>query len=85
MEHEERSIFTLFYQKNKTFVPKTPLTQGPSLTLGVAERLYWTFDDPRMAEVSREEQLRKFREVLDQIEARIKKWLMELDAETKLN
>ncbi|MCW3984083.1 MAG: arsenate reductase ArsC [Candidatus Bathyarchaeota archaeon] len=44
---------------------------------GVSTRLHWPFDDPAAASGSQEEQLSKFREVRDQIEAKIKSWLKE--------
>lgn len=43
-------------------------------------RLYWPFDDPEYAEGSQEEKLVKFREVRDQIDAKIKQWLQESPA-----
>ena len=39
----------------------------------------WLFDDPLRTEGSEEERLAKFREVRDQIEARIKLWLAETE------
>ncbi len=43
-----------------------------------ARRIHrWIFDDPARAEGTNEEQLAIFREVRDQIEARIKLWLAE--------
>lgn len=41
----------------------------------VSTRLYWPFDDPRAAEGSKEEILDKFREVRDQIELKMKKFI----------
>ena len=38
-------------------------------------RLYWPFDDPEDAKGSEEEKLVKFREIRDQIDAKIKQWL----------
>ena len=38
-------------------------------------RLYWPFEDPADAQGTEEEQLQKFRDVRDQIEARILDWL----------
>ncbi len=43
-------------------------------------RLHWPFDDPAAATGSDEEIMAKFREVRDQIEAKIKAWLGELEA-----
>jgi arsenate reductase (thioredoxin) len=39
--------------------------------------LYWPFDDPAEAEGSEEQRLERFREVRDQIAARIDEWLAE--------
>jgi arsenate reductase len=45
-----------------------------------AKRIHrWLFEDPVRAEGSSEEKLAKFREVRDQIEARIKLWLAETE------
>jgi arsenate reductase len=46
--------------------------------LEIQERLFWPFDDPVEAEGSEEERLRKFRQVRDQIEERIKSWLKDI-------
>lgn len=40
-------------------------------------RLHWPFDDPAEVEGSDETKLRKFREVRDQIDRRIRDWLAE--------
>jgi len=45
---------------------------------GVYERLFWPFDDPAAMEGSHEERLQKFRQIRDQIEQRVKSWLMEI-------
>jgi len=44
---------------------------------GVSRRLHWPFDDPAEVTGTDEEKLEKFRQVRDQIEARIKTWLEE--------
>lgn len=44
---------------------------------GVGVRLHWPFEDPAAFEGSDDEKLAKFREVRDQIEARILAWLEE--------
>ncbi len=44
---------------------------------GFGHRLYWPFEDPVPFVGSEEAKLAKFREVRDQIEARIKLWLRE--------
>jgi arsenate reductase (thioredoxin) len=49
----------------------------PTTFLGVSQRMHWPFDDPAAAQGSDEEILGKFREVRDQIEAKIQEWLVE--------
>lgn len=44
---------------------------------GVGERLHWGFEDPAAFAGSEEETLGKFRQVRDQIETRIIKWMQE--------
>ena len=46
------------------------------------QTLYWPFEDPAAFEGSRSEQLRKFRDVRDQIDARLHAWVAELGAWT---
>lgn len=45
---------------------------------GMGVRLHWPFEDPAAFQGSEEEKLAKFREVRDQIEARVKAWLKEI-------
>ena len=40
--------------------------------------MHWSFEDPAKFEGSEEEKLTKFREVRDQIQARIREWLASL-------
>lgn len=47
----------------------------PTVFPGVGHQFSWLFDDPRSAEVPEEERLEEFREVRDQIEAKILDWL----------
>jgi arsenate reductase len=47
----------------------------PTTFPGISHRLSWPFDDPAAVGRSEEDMLRKFREVRDQIEKRIKLWL----------
>ena len=47
----------------------------PTTFPGVGRRLHWAFDDPAAFEGTDEEKLRKFREVRDQIDERIRAWL----------
>jgi arsenate reductase len=49
----------------------------PTLWPGALARMEWPFEDPAACEGSEEERLRKFRSVREQIEARIKRWLVE--------
>jgi len=42
---------------------------------GVGVREYWEFEDPAAFEGTEEEKLNKFREIRDQVEARVKAWL----------
>jgi arsenate reductase len=49
----------------------------PSVWPFCQERLFWPFEDPAACEGSDEERLQKFRQVRDQIEAKIKQWVAE--------
>ncbi len=51
----------------------------PTTFPGIKDRFYWPFEDPVGLVGSEAEKLAKFREVRDQIAARIKLWLRELD------
>jgi arsenate reductase len=57
------------------FVCERTQTNCPHVYPFALQRLYWPFEDPAAAEGTEEEQLQKFREVRDQIEARILEWL----------
>jgi arsenate reductase len=48
----------------------------PTAFPSVSQRIHWSFEDPAALVGSDEEKLAKFREVRDQIEQRIKEWLM---------
>jgi arsenate reductase (thioredoxin) len=52
----------------------------PRTFLGVSQRMYWEFEDPAAFEGTEAEQLEKFRQVRDQIEARLTDWLGSLPA-----
>jgi arsenate reductase (thioredoxin) len=52
----------------------------PTTFPGVGRRLHWAFDDPAAFEGTDEENLRKFREVRDQIDERIRAWLADQGA-----
>jgi arsenate reductase len=55
----------------------------PKIFPGPGERLYWPFDDPAAVEGTEEKQQEAFRRVRDQIAARLREWLRELDEEQK--
>jgi arsenate reductase (thioredoxin) len=44
---------------------------------GIRQRLFWSFQDPAAHQGPEAKQLKKFRQIRDQIEARIKLWLEE--------
>ena len=46
----------------------------PTVFPGAGLKLTWLFDDPRGADVREKERLEKFREVRDQIEAKVLHW-----------
>lgn len=46
---------------------------------GMGVRMHWPFEDPAAFVGSEEETLQKFREVRDQIDARVRAWLEEMD------
>ena len=48
---------------------------------GMGLRLHWPFEDPAAFEGSDEDKRAKFREVRDQIEARVKEWLEEVEVD----
>jgi arsenate reductase (thioredoxin) len=47
----------------------------PKTFPGVGTRFVWDFDDPRGVDVPEEDRLEKFREVRDEIEARVRDWI----------
>jgi arsenate reductase (thioredoxin) len=49
----------------------------PTVWPGINQRLHWSFEDPAAFEGTEEEKLRKFREVRDQMDQRIRAWLAE--------
>jgi len=49
----------------------------PTTWPGISNRMHWSFEDPAAFEGSDEDKLMKFRQVRDQIEARIKQWIAE--------
>jgi arsenate reductase len=44
---------------------------------GVSTRLYWPFDDPAAVEGTEEEKLEVFRRVRDELDARVREWVVE--------
>lgn len=48
---------------------------------GMGMRLHWPFEDPAAFQGSDEDKRAKFREVRDQIEARVRQWLLEVAAD----
>jgi len=56
----------------------------PRIFPGMVERFSWQFDDPPAFEGSDEAKLEKFRQVRDQIEAAIHRWVEQLDATGQL-
>ncbi|MGA2621005.1 MAG: arsenate reductase ArsC [Thermoguttaceae bacterium] len=53
----------------------------PRIYPGAGQRLFWPFPDPAAVEGTEEEQLAGFRRVRDEIAARLREWLSELDEE----
>ena len=47
----------------------------PRVLPGTAERLFWPFEDPPAFPGTDEERLRKFRDVRDQIRAKLEQWI----------
>jgi arsenate reductase (thioredoxin) len=66
------------------FVCSSADDRCPSLAGFSGKRLYWPFEDPAAATGTHHEKLSRFREVRDQIEARITEWLGELRAAGEL-
>jgi arsenate reductase len=48
----------------------------PTVFPSVGERIYWAFEDPAAFEGIEEEKLKRFREIRDAIEQRIKDWII---------
>ena len=53
---------------------------SPTTVVGISQRMHWPFDDPAAVQGSDEEILAKFREVRDQIDAKVQEWLVEQQA-----
>lgn len=52
----------------------------PTAWLGKAKRLHWSFEDPAAFEGTPEQKLEKFRQIRDQIRAKVLAWLAERNA-----
>lgn len=50
----------------------------PRIFPGMGERMYWPFDDPPAFEGGDEAKLNKFRQVRDQMDAKIQAWLKDV-------
>ena len=53
----------------------------PSIFPGLAQRLFWPFDDPAAVEGSEQVQREAFRRVRDQIDQRLREWLDEINVQ----
>jgi len=78
-QNKTKSVFDL-YKQNKLYgyvitVCDESQSERCPIFPGVAEKLHWSFADPSAFTGSREEKLKKTRQVRDQIEAKIKDWL----------
>ena len=49
----------------------------PTAWPGISNRMHWSFEDPAAFEGTGKEKLAKFRQIRDQIEKRVKDWLVE--------
>ncbi len=84
---EQRSKSVSEYLGKESFSYIIPVCQEaeqicPHIFLGFGKLVSWGFEDPAACEGTEEECLIKFREIRDQIEAKVKSWLTELEAET---
>ncbi|MBN1313874.1 MAG: arsenate reductase ArsC [Anaerolineales bacterium] len=52
----------------------------PSVFPGLGQRLHWSYEDPAAFNGTDDEKMEKFRQVRDQIDRQIKKWLEEQPA-----
>ena len=53
----------------------------PRIWPGVHDRMFWPFDDPATTTGTEEQKLAAFRQIRDQIEAKIRAWLAALPTE----
>jgi arsenate reductase len=49
----------------------------PTIWPGALQRMHWPFDDPAAAEGTEEQRIEAFREIRDQIKAKIDEWVAE--------
>lgn len=52
----------------------------PTTWPGVIKKMHWSFEDPAAFESSYEEKLAKFREIRDQIEQKVRDWVLAQEA-----
>jgi arsenate reductase len=50
----------------------------PRIWPGVNQRLHWSFEDPAAFEGSEEDKLKKFRQIRDQIQNKVRSWVVEM-------
>ncbi|MCM8774826.1 MAG: arsenate reductase ArsC [Candidatus Omnitrophica bacterium] len=78
-QNKTKSVFE-FYKQGKlynyvvTVCDESQAEVCPTFP-GIAKRMHWSFADPSAFTGSREEKIKKTREVRDQIEAKIQDWL----------
>ena len=80
-----KSVFDL-YKRGESFshvvtVCDREAAERCPVFLGVAARLHWPFPDPSKFQGSRDEMLEKTREVRDQIEAKVKEFIRNVEDE----
>jgi arsenate reductase (thioredoxin) len=76
--HHAKSVREYLGKKDFTYVITVcsrAEDRCPTFFLGELYRLGWPFDDPAAAQGSDEAKLAKFRQIRDEIEAKIKHWL----------
>lgn len=79
-QNKTKSVFD-FYKQGKLYnyvitVCDESQSERCPIFPGIAQKLHWGFPDPSAFAGSPEEKLKKTKEVRDQIEAKIKDWLM---------
>jgi arsenate reductase (thioredoxin) len=51
----------------------------PRIWPGVNTRLHWSFEDPAAFEGGEEDKLKKFRQIRDQIQNKVRSWVVEIE------